>query len=669
MKIREKAGFVFLMLFFMLISIIQPAIVANAKEDIYLSLDSHQGYAGESIVLSVVGTAKRATWKSSNTKVVRVSKHGVVTLKNTGKATITATVNKKKLVCKINVLAPAISKKQQNLYIQKKTILSVMGYTKKVRWRSSDPSIATVSQKGVVTGKSEGSCIIIARAGKKRYQCRITVKEPCLNEEELTLQAGDEYCLFLYGLSGKVEWRSSNRSIATVSKGGVVKALKSGSIRIVAEMNHNRYVCKLTVLDKSMSVPTSQPANISVPVSSSPTPIQSPTSQVNVTVVPVHTENNILPEPTVTPTTKVTPTPKVIEILTKTVTPTTMVIPDLSITPMEEPTITVEPKVSVKKDEEPLVLENPNDYFEENPFIALRDSLSNVVTEYYGKQEGYSYVNSEEGLKEIIEEKISNLDYYNFAFFIYTPQGLFDNYASEQHIRTIEYRKTTNMEPEYMKAYYQRGSYLMEKLGYDYQKMCARGIDMLVIQKNKDEGQYSKYCIWGFSDTTAAEYRQVEDVVKQIVPLINQGTDYEKAKGALEYLCKMVDYEKNGRQEQSCYGALIKKKSVCEGYSCAYKLLLDALGVPCDIVVSREHAWNVVMVEGQWYVVDVTHCDQSPIEYYKFLLGKDVVCSAEARYVDQAVFSSDDIQVYGYADDSNQCQRELSEFSYGHVVK
>lgn len=58
---------------------------------------------GKTKVLKVTGTKVKATWKSSDAKIAAVSKTGLVTAKKAGKATITATVNKKAYTCSVTV--------------------------------------------------------------------------------------------------------------------------------------------------------------------------------------------------------------------------------------------------------------------------------------------------------------------------------------------------------------------------------------------------------------------------------------------------------------------------------------------------------------------------------------------------------------------------------------
>ncbi len=78
---------------------------------------------------------------------------------------------------------------------------------------------------------------------------------------------------------------------------------------------------------------------------------------------------------------------------------------------------------------------------------------------------------------------------------------------------------------------------------------------------------------------------------------------------------------------QSAYGALIKKKCVCQGYAEAFKLLMDLARIPCDIIcgqtkgASTYHAWNLVRLNGGCdnYHLDVTwDSTGGPVSYRYF---------------------------------------------------
>lgn len=62
----------------------------------------------------------------------------------------------------------------------------------------------------------------------------------------------------------------------------------------------------------------------------------------------------------------------------------------------------------------------------------------------------------------------------------------------------------------------------------------------------------------------------------------------------------------------SAYGALVKRKAVCQGIACAFKLLCDQVDIPSLVVIGRvlsineRHAWNMVRINGRFYHVDCT---------------------------------------------------------------
>jgi glycerophosphoryl diester phosphodiesterase len=58
---------------------------------------------GQSYTLKVTGTTKKAKWTSSNKKIATVTQTGKVTTKKIGNATVTATIGKTKLKCKVTV--------------------------------------------------------------------------------------------------------------------------------------------------------------------------------------------------------------------------------------------------------------------------------------------------------------------------------------------------------------------------------------------------------------------------------------------------------------------------------------------------------------------------------------------------------------------------------------
>lgn len=132
---------------------------------------------GQKLQLKVNGNKKKVKWSSSRKRVASVSGNGKVTARAKGTSVITAKVGNKKYTCKITVETPRISKSSISMGTGKKYTLKVNGTKQKVKWSSSNKAIATVSSKGVVTGKKAGSVKITAKVGSKKYICKVTVKK------------------------------------------------------------------------------------------------------------------------------------------------------------------------------------------------------------------------------------------------------------------------------------------------------------------------------------------------------------------------------------------------------------------------------------------------------------------------------------------------------------
>ncbi|WP_294607908.1 clostripain-related cysteine peptidase [uncultured Bacteroides sp.] len=138
---------------------------------------------------------------------------------------------------------------------------------KKVTWKSSDTSVATVDVNGKVTALKSGrvTITVITEDGAKYDVCIVTcgdgVVEPEvpvtgveLNEKELSLVEGESETLEAIitpedATNKKVTWSSNNESIAMVGADGKVTALRAGEATIIAvtEDAAKSVSCKVTV--------------------------------------------------------------------------------------------------------------------------------------------------------------------------------------------------------------------------------------------------------------------------------------------------------------------------------------------------------------------------------------------------------------------------------------
>lgn len=73
---------------------------------------------------------------------------------------------------------PKLSSKKITIKVGQKKKLKVKNVKKKkVKWSTKNKAIATVNKKGKVVGKKKGKTTIIAKVGKKKLKCKVTVKK------------------------------------------------------------------------------------------------------------------------------------------------------------------------------------------------------------------------------------------------------------------------------------------------------------------------------------------------------------------------------------------------------------------------------------------------------------------------------------------------------------
>ncbi|MEQ8235477.1 MAG: Ig-like domain-containing protein [Syntrophomonadaceae bacterium] len=233
---------------------------------------------GESILLTATitpadATNQRIIWASSDKNTAIVSTTGKVTGVTAGKATISATTldGGFRETCLVTVVPPVavtgVSLNQTSLSLTKgftstlaATVMPGEATNRTVSWSSSDATVATVDNNGVVTAAAEGSTTITARTLDGGYSavCQVTVTAPVavsgvsLNKPSTVITIGYsetlEPVMTPDGATDKsVTWSSDNPSVATVSSTGKVTAVTAGSTVISVKTNDGGFVAKCTV--------------------------------------------------------------------------------------------------------------------------------------------------------------------------------------------------------------------------------------------------------------------------------------------------------------------------------------------------------------------------------------------------------------------------------------
>lgn len=115
---------------------------------------------------------------------------------------------------------------------------------------------------------------------------------------------------------------------------------------------------------------------------------------------------------------------------------------------------------------------------------------------------------------------------------------------------------------------------------------------------------------------TQQEYEQqvraCQSVVDALVASVNGMGDWEKEKIAFDFVANSCYYSMEAPNAGNAYGVFVDKKAKCDGISAAMKWILEDMGLPCFTLFgdsadgSVGHAWNVALINGKYYDLDVT---------------------------------------------------------------
>ncbi|MBQ7117065.1 MAG: Ig-like domain-containing protein [Clostridia bacterium] len=221
-------------------------------------------------------------WKSSNTAVATVDSLGIVKAVGPGTAKITATTadgTNLKAECTVSVTQPV-----KGISLPKNAVCWVGGTMvlspafepsnasdKKVTWSTDNPNVATVSDKGIVSGKSEGKAEITVKTNDGGYiaVCEVSVEVPptsvSLSKTALSLRVGSstnssETLIATVNpdtaTNKNVSWTSSDTKVATVDSDGKVTAVAGGTATITCTTKSGgaKATCRVTVSEDATSI-------------------------------------------------------------------------------------------------------------------------------------------------------------------------------------------------------------------------------------------------------------------------------------------------------------------------------------------------------------------------------------------------------------------------------
>ena len=210
----------------------------------------------QKVVLNILDKANPedvVQWSSNKKKIASVNEFGEVTGLKKGKAVITAKIGKKKYKATVTVKKRQIKINPAKTTIEKNQHIFLQLLNKKDEdqavWTTSNDKVVIVAQSGEIAGVKPGKATITAQVGKQKAKAEITVKAKPLSLSKTKIEMDEESdeALSINNYENqKVEWSSSDESIATVEN-GIIHAKKEGTVTITATIDKKDYTCKVTV--------------------------------------------------------------------------------------------------------------------------------------------------------------------------------------------------------------------------------------------------------------------------------------------------------------------------------------------------------------------------------------------------------------------------------------
>ena len=113
---------------------------------------------------------------------------------------------------------------------------------------SLDPGTKTLK----IFSGNKGTTVLTITINNKTFTLKVITSEVKINKISAVLVKKKKTTLKLKGYSGKVEWKTMKKKVATVSSKGVVKAKKTGNTVIYAVVDGQRIGCAVSVVTSKL---------------------------------------------------------------------------------------------------------------------------------------------------------------------------------------------------------------------------------------------------------------------------------------------------------------------------------------------------------------------------------------------------------------------------------
>lgn len=136
-------------------------------------------------LIKTLGGASRNTYSDTAVTTRKQYCYTVKAYKKSSGKIITGSGDRRSFTTVAGLQYVKINKSRADIYNGKTTTIKLTGTTARPTWKSSNTKIATVSSKGVVTGKKAGTVNITATLCGRKFTCKVTVKNSSLSNTAL----------------------------------------------------------------------------------------------------------------------------------------------------------------------------------------------------------------------------------------------------------------------------------------------------------------------------------------------------------------------------------------------------------------------------------------------------------------------------------------------------
>lgn len=188
-----------------------------------LSLEPVELTMGETFHVELEQEISDAVWKSSNEDVAKVTE-GLIKAVAPGNTKVTLSTSGRDLSFNVTVNAFA----DMTLAVDCSATIELNDTVSNVRWESSEPETVSIND-GVISSLGAGSAIITAYIEEVPYSFEVVATTPDITTTSVRKIIGNTEQVSILGTKGKVEWKSDNTAIATVSDTGLITAEGTGA--------------------------------------------------------------------------------------------------------------------------------------------------------------------------------------------------------------------------------------------------------------------------------------------------------------------------------------------------------------------------------------------------------------------------------------------------------